>query len=137
MSSLSTYEQQNILKNLFQGVTMPAAPGTLYVALYTVAPTAGGGGTEVSGGGYGRVAVASTTANWTLSAAGGGGQQVANVNQITFAQATASWGTVVAAALLDASTGGNQVAWGATSSTAVGAGVTPFFAAGNLIVTVN
>jgi hypothetical protein len=82
-------------------------PATIYVALYTVAPGVGGGGTEVSGGGYGRQTV-------TFVAPING--QSSNVADILFPIAIAPWGTVVAFALLDASSGGNMLYFGNLST---------------------
>lgn len=58
MSALSDYLEAGILNNIFRAATIPTLPSSLYVALYTVAPSDSGGGTEASGTGYGRVAVA-------------------------------------------------------------------------------
>jgi hypothetical protein len=68
--------------------------GTLTVALYTVAPTDTGGGTEVSGGSYARQSItfdAAATATGTTTAK--------NAAEILFPVATGNWGTVVAAAV--------------------------------------
>ena len=51
MAGFSDYLEDKVLDHVFGG-TAYTAPSTLYVALYTVAPTDTGGGTEVSGGGY-------------------------------------------------------------------------------------
>jgi hypothetical protein len=84
------------------------APGTIHVALFTAAPTDAGGGTEVTGGSYARVAVTNNATNFP--AASGGLKQ--NGTAITFPQATADWGTIVAFGLFDASTSGNLLYWG-------------------------
>ena len=49
MAGFSDYLEDKVLDHGFGG-TAYTAPTTLYVALYTVAPTDTGGGTEVSGG---------------------------------------------------------------------------------------
>ena len=70
----------------------------VFLALYTVSPTAAGGGTEVTGGGYGRQPIVFTPpANGVAS----------NVSDIVFPIATADWGTVTSYGILDASSGGN------------------------------
>lgn len=69
------------------------SPATVYVALYTVAPTATTPGTEVDTAGgtlYDRVAA-------TFDPASGG--STSNSGAITFPVAGAGWGTVVAAAI--------------------------------------
>ena len=51
MAAFSDYLENKVLGHVFGG-TAYTAPTTLYVALYTVAPSDTGGGTEVSGGAY-------------------------------------------------------------------------------------
>ena len=53
MSSLSDYTELEILDHIFGGAAY-TSPTNVYLALYTVAPTDSGGGTEVSGNGYAR-----------------------------------------------------------------------------------
>ena len=53
MAGFSDYLEDKVLDHVFGG-TAYTAPTTHYVALYTVAPTDTGGGTEVSGGAYAR-----------------------------------------------------------------------------------
>lgn len=93
----------------------PTRPSATYLALFTVAPNdAGSGGTEVSGGSYARQAV-------TFDAASGGATQ--NAATITFPTATASWGTIVGVAVMDASSGGNMILYAPLSaSKAIGSG---------------
>lgn len=102
--SLSNYAENKVLE-LLVGKTAFSTP-TAYVALYTVAPSDTGGGTEVTGGSYARVATAGS--DWGTAASGA----ITNTEDIVFPTATASWGTVVAVALLDASSGGNFLIWG-------------------------
>jgi hypothetical protein len=68
------------------------------VGLYTTDPTDANTGTEVSGGSYARVAV-------TFAAPSNG--VTTNNADVTFTQATASWGTVGWIGILDASSSGN------------------------------
>lgn len=78
-------------------------PATLYFGLYTAAPNADGtAGTEVTGGGYARVALTNNAANWPAAAL----RQKANAAAITFASATALWGTVNSIGVFAAATGG-------------------------------
>ena len=109
-----------------------SAPATVYVALYTAAPTDAGGGTEVSGGSYARVAVTNNATNWPAAAAGA----KANGTDITFPEATANWGEVVAFAILDAESAGNFLYWAdLTASKTINSGDTAKFAVGDLDVT--
>jgi hypothetical protein len=116
-------------------------PATLYVALLTAAPSDAGGGTEVSGGSYARVAVTSSLTNWagtqgagTTTASSGTSGTTSNNNAITFPAPTANWGVVTHAAIYDASSGGNLVAWSALSAskTVNNGDAAPSFPAGSL-----
>lgn len=128
--SKSDYLEGKVLDHLL-GRTTYTAPVTVYVALYTSAPTDSGGGTEVSGGSYARVAVTNNATNWP--AASGGSK--ANGTAITFPEATADWGTVVAFGLFDAAIGGNLLYWGELSQNqAVNSGSTASFAIGALTI---
>jgi hypothetical protein len=97
--------------------TMPAL-NVHYVGLLTAAPSDAGGGTEVSGGSYARVAVNATLANWagTQSAASttastGTGATTSNNNAITFPAPTANWGVVTHMGIYDSLTSGNLLFW--------------------------
>lgn len=108
------------------------APATVYVALYTAAPTDAGGGTEVTGGSYARKDVTNNATNWPAAAAGA----KANGTTITFVTATASWGTVVAFGIFDALTVGNLLYWAdLTVTKAVNNGDTASFPVGDIDVT--
>lgn len=107
-------------------------PATVYIALYTVAPSDTGGGTEVTGGAYARVSFTNNATNWPASASGLKSNGVA----VTFATATANWGTIVAFGIFDAVTGGNLLYWAdLTTSKAVNNGDTASFAIGDIDVT--
>lgn len=93
-----------VLNNVFKAATWTTLTGGPFVALFTTAPTDSTGGTEVTGGSYARVQVA--TANWTVS--GTSPTQVTNNATITFAAPTANWGTVTAVAIMSASSGGTM-----------------------------
>lgn len=128
--SFSDYTENKVLDHIVgkTSFTMPTA----YVALFTVAPTDAGGGTEVSGGSYARESTAG--ADWNAASSGA----ISNANAITFTTATGDWGTVVACALFDAATSGNMLAWGdLTTSKAVNSGDTASFAAGDLDITLD
>lgn len=129
--SKSDFLENELLDHVL-GNAAYSAPATTYVALYTVAPSDTGGGTEVSGGSYARAAVTNNDTNWP--AASGGAKS--NGTEIEFPTATADWGTVVAFAILDADTGGNFLYWGdLTASKTINNGDTAKFAAGDLDVT--
>jgi hypothetical protein len=112
VANLSTYLDNKLLDHAL-GEGSYTEP-TCYVALYTTTPTmpAATGGTEVTGGSYARVALAS------LMAAASSGS-IANSGVITFTTATAAWGTVLGVGVCDASTGGNILMAGALGTSAV------------------
>src|SRR5271163_3677013 len=108
--SKSVYLELAMLDHVFGGPNY-ARPSSLYIALFTAAPTSAGGGTECSGGSYSRCSVTNNTTNFP-AASGSGPGTMANGTAFTFPQATASWGTVVAFAVFDAASAGNMLYWG-------------------------
>lgn len=128
--SFSDYTENKVLDHVVgkTSFTMPS----VYVALFTAAPSDSGGGTEVSGGSYARKSTAG--ADWTAASSGA----TSNANAITFVTPTGSWGTVVAFGLFDASTSGNLLAWAdLTTNQAIGTGNTVSFAIGDLDLTLS
>lgn len=142
MSALSNYLENKLVDHVFRntGFTMPT---TLYVGLYTAAPSDAGGGTEVTGGSYARVAVGPSVSAWTATQGGtagassGTGGQTGNGADITFPSPTANWGTVSHFGIFDALSAGNLLIWAAlTPSQTVNSGdAAPKFLAGALTVT--
>ncbi len=127
--SFNDYTENKVLDHILKTASF-TVPTNIYIALFTAAPTDSGGGTEVTGGSYARVLHNS----WDAAAAGAS----ENTGAITFVEATASWGTVVAFALFDAVSGGNMLAWGdLTTSKAIGSGDTASFADGELDITLD
>ena len=126
--SKTDFYENLVIQHLFESDY--SAPTTLYVGLYTAAPTDSSEGTECTGGSYARVAV-TRGSGWTSS-----GNATENAADITFPEATASWGTVVAFALCDAATVGNQLYWGdLTASKTIDNGDTAKIPAGDLDIT--
>jgi len=103
--SFSNYLETELLDHVFANNAY-TSPTTVYVGLFTSAPSEAGGGTEVSGGSYvrkaGSFSVSGNTA--TTSAA------------IEWPTATASWGTITSIGIYDASTSGNLLAYANLSS---------------------
>lgn len=127
--SMTNFLELELLDHVF-GKGAYSAP-TPYLALFTAAPTDAGGGTEVSGGSYARVSISSA-----MDAAASGA--ITNGSTITFPTASASWGTVVAFGVMDASTAGNMLWWAdLAASKAVGNGDTLVFNAGDLDFTLD
>jgi hypothetical protein len=136
MASKSDYLENEVLDHVLGGGDY-ARPATVYVALYTAAPTdsstGSSGGTEVSGGNYSRAAVTNNATNFP--AASGGSKS--NGTAITYPTPSANWGTIVAFAIIDASSGGNILYWGlVTPNKTVNNGdPAPSFAPGDLTIT--
>ena len=129
MAGFTTFLQQELLDHIGGngGYTAP----TPWVGLFTAAPSDAGGGTEVSGNGYGRV-----NASALFGAASGTG--ISNDGAITFPTASGSWGTVTHFGIFDAETVGNLLVWGALGTgKAVGSGDTASFAIGELDITLD
>ena len=123
MAALSNIFENKLVDFIFRGQALGltgasaaagTGPTTLYVGLLTAVSGEAGGGTEVSGGSYARVAVASSLANWagtqgagTTAVSSGTTGTTSNNNAVPFITPTADWGLVVQAAVYDAATGGN------------------------------
>ena len=129
MAGFSDYLEDKVLDHVFGG-TAYTAPTTHYVALYTVAPTDTGGGTEVTGGAYAR-----QTSTFTVS--GTSPTTATNAAAVEYPTATADYGTVVAVGVFDASSSGNLLAYGnLTTSKTVSTGDVFRFNAGAIDITV-
>jgi hypothetical protein len=129
MAGLSNYAEDLVLDWLFTA-NAATRPTSWYVALYTVAPGEGGGGTEVSGGSYARQAATFTVSGTATTAE--------NSAAIEFPTATGSWGTIVAAGIFDASTSGNLIAFAdLTASKTISSGDVLRFNAGTLTITLD
>ena len=126
MSALTNTMENRMIDHLLRGQSLVVGSSTstwsaapdISVALYTVAPTDSTAGTEVTGGSYARVTVASSLANWsgtqgagTTAASSGTSGEISNNAAVTFPVPTANWGTAVAAGLLDSA--GVLLSWAA------------------------
>ena len=129
MAGFSDYLEDKVLNHVFGG-TAYTAPGTLYVGLYTAAPSDSGGGTEVSGGSYARKSMPAMTVSGTSPT------EATNGAAVEFITATGSWGTVTHVGVFDAVTTGNLLGWAAlTASKTVSSGDVFRFDAGDLDIT--
>ena len=132
MSAASNYLENKVLDHVLTS-TGYTAPSTRYLALFT--NTSGSAATnleagtltdEVSGGSYARQAVTFGGASSGTSATNA---------TVTFPAATADWGTITHVAVMDASTSGNVLFWGAvTTSKTIQNGDTFQVSSGNLTV---
>lgn len=144
MSAMSDFLENKIIDQLFRGQAY-AFPSTLYVGLFTAAPSDAGGGTEVSGGSYARASVAASLANFagtqgagTTTASSGNSGTTSNNASITFVTPTAGWGTVTSFGVYDAATGGNLLFFGTLSiSKTINQGDTVTFPAASLSVQID
>lgn len=130
MAGFTNFSEDLVLDWLLTNASA-TRPTAWYVALYTVAPGEAGGGTEVSGGSYARTAV-------TFTVSGTAPTTASNSGAVEFPTATASWGTVVAAGIYDASTSGNLLAFAnLTTSKTVDSGDVLRFNTGEIDVTLD
>lgn len=139
MPGLGATYQNNVLDAILGsgGITLGSGvtiPSNVWIALFTVAPTSAGGGTEVSTSGtaYVREEVANDPTTWPNAASGSKAIGIA----VEFATATADWGTVVAFAVFDAVTGGTLIAFGNIGTPLdVATAITAKFDIGGLVAT--
>lgn len=122
MSAMSDFLENKFIDHLFRNRSY-TVPSTIYVGLYTAAPSDSGGGTEVTGGSYARVLVGPSDSAWqstqgttTAVASSGTGGNTSNGSTITFPTPSANWGTVTHFGVFDASTSGNLLIWGALTA---------------------
>ncbi|HEX7124961.1 MAG TPA: hypothetical protein VF406_04190 [Thermodesulfobacteriota bacterium] len=109
--SFSDFLENELLDHVF-GAAAYTAPATLYIALFTAAPTDAGGGTEVSTGvwtNYARVAVTNNATNFP--AASGGAKSNGTLIDFGTAAISGAAPTVVAIGVYDAAVAGNLLAW--------------------------
>jgi hypothetical protein len=124
--NLSDYLENKLLDH-FLGTTSYTMPTTVYIGLYTVAPTDAGGGTQVTGGSYARQTAA-------FGAASSGA--TSNSANIDFAGMPAA--TTVAIGVFDALTAGNLLLWGTlTTNKTTDAGDTLRIATGDLDISID
>ena len=97
MAEMSNY-LENALINATLRATTFTSPAAVYVGLHTADPTDAGSGTEVSGGSYAR-----KTATFAAPSNG----VSATTADVTFDQATGSWGTITHIGIWDALSTGN------------------------------
>jgi hypothetical protein len=129
--SKSNYLEDAILDHVLGGPDY-VRPATVYIALYTIAPTDAGGGTEVVGGSYERATVLNDATHWPAAVNG----EKSNGQEVIYVETTADWGMTVAFGVHDALAGGNFMQWGDLAvSKDIRSGTTPKFAPGDLVFT--
>lgn len=103
MPAMTNYLTNKVYDHVLRN-TAYTSPTTVYVGLYTTTTTAAGGGTECTGTGYARVAV-------TMGAPSNG--DGSNSAEVDYGTGNADWGTISHIAVLDASSAGNMLYYGA------------------------
>jgi len=114
--------ETGLLKLIFQNVALAnigdasglqpsSTAGSVYIALYEDNPTDADSGTESTYTSYARVAVARSVAQWLVS-----GNDVSNINTVTFPTSTGGSSTVTHFAVHTASSGGDMLYYGALNS---------------------
>lgn len=131
MGSFADYWENKILDYIFSknSYTQP----TIYVGLSTSDPLDDATGlAEPNGNAYARVQTSAS--DWNTASGG----SLDNVNDITFPQATGTWGTITHFVLFDAATSGNILAHGALSqSKTIDSGDTAKFETGDLDISLD
>lgn len=132
MSALSDFAENKLIDFLLRGQALgitgasaaaATGPTSTYVALLTANATDVGGGTEVTGGSYTRVTVASSLTNWagtqaaasTTVSSGTNGTTSNNI-ALTFPAPTAAWGVVTGIGVYDAAAAGNLLFYSALTT---------------------
>lgn len=100
MSAATDALEDALLDHLLNHIPL-ASPGQVYLAASTTPIGDDGVMSEPAGGGYARVACGGI---WAKT--GGGSGEAKNLAAIVFPEATATWGQVVAVAVVDAASGG-------------------------------
>ena len=109
MSLTNSFETSVLTWLLTASTPSPARPTAWHLGLFTAAPGEAGGGTELSGSGYARQSI-----TFTVS-----GNNASNNAAIEFPTASGSWGTITHAAVFDASTSGNMIAYASLTASKV------------------
>lgn len=118
------------------GLLPSATAGSFYVSLHTADPGEAGDQTtnEATYTSYARVAVARSSAGWTVS-----GNAVSNTAAITFPKCTGGNNTITHFGIGTATSGAGKLLWSGalTSSLAVSNNITPQIPAGDCDITVD
>lgn len=104
----SDYLEEKLLAHCLNNVPF-TSPANIYLALSTAPPTDTGAGLAEPGDTYARQLLP----EWKIADVGfGSGDWMGGIEQdVSFPQATTSWGTITHVAVMDALTGGNMLFW--------------------------
>lgn len=106
-SGVTNFTTALLYNKLLRGVA-GTFPTTVYVGLFSATPSDTGGGTELSGGGYARVAITVGTSAFSAVATG----TCSNGALVDFGIASGAVGTATQFGVFDAATTGNLLLWG-------------------------
>lgn len=123
MAAFTNWMENKLIDQIFRGQAY-SFPATLYIGLFNTNPTDSTAGTEVSGTGYGRIAVTSNMSNWagtqgagTTTASTGTTGTTSNNAAITFGTPGAGgWSTINGVGIFDAVSGGNLLMYSALTT---------------------
>jgi hypothetical protein len=140
MSAASNYLEAKLLDHTLRYGTAPyTGVSTLYLALFT--NTSGNAATNLEAGTLtdevttSSSAYARKTVTFAAASAAGGTTSSASSATVTFDTATASWGSITHIAVMDASTSGNVLFYGAvTTAKTIDTGDTFQVSSGNLTI---
>jgi len=128
MAEFTNYLENKLLDHVLNNTSF-TSPTTVYVGLFTAAPTDTTSGTEVSGGSYARQVLSVTTASSGV---------VTSDADVNFPQATGNWGTIVALGIHDALSSGNLLMYtDLTTSKTIETGDILKVSSGSLTVTLD
>jgi len=124
--SMTDYLENKVLDGTVKATTY-TAPANVYMALYSVAPSESGTGTELTGNGYGRqlITFGTAAANGTIS----------NTANLSFTASGNAW-SVKGHAITDAASAGNILYW-STTNRALAAGETLTYLTGKINISIN
>lgn len=137
----STNYAQSILTYIFGKTKTLTAPADVYLALSSNDPEADNGTfTELSGGGYSRVHISTTSGNYPNLMDSPSGRSITNSKQINWNKATADWQDIKGFALWTAPTGGTMIYYGkitnAEGKVSVDSGAVALFDPGALKISI-
>ena len=128
MAEFTNYLEDKLLDHVLNNASF-TSPTTVYVGLFTAAPTDTTSGTEVSGGSYARQVLSVSTASEGV---------VTSDADVNFPQATGNWGTIVALGIHDALSSGNLLMYtDLTTSKTIETGDILKVSSGSLTVTLD
>jgi len=132
MGSFTNYFEKAIL-NAIGGNDAPIASTSMWMALFTAAPSDASGGTEATGGSYAR----KSTGAWSSCTDSGG--SVYNVATITFATSYNTWGgSLTHFAMINDSSTGRMLCWGTlTAARTIATNDVAAFAVGSVTISLD